>query len=1283
MTYKKKDYEDLRGTYYIGVYGGSFASYSIYYYSETKAQLADPSKSSVELFNQEIIKDFLYTDSSKFKVYSYILDYSEKNKEDIRIILTPIIGDFEIYVYKPNTKIEYDEKTNTFKGWRWSTYETISDNEVIISKTDKDYVSYGKYLVVVALLENSKYQEASFYLGLSDETNGLNLQANVPVVSVLKKGIFDVQLFNYQITEHQSFLLNLNVFSGSIDLEITLNKAFLGKISSCMDDCKYNLDWEDIQAYCKTKICNIQLRLDDKSQESSTFYNSSKFYLIIKSDVHEAELIYPGFKKHEEVEYKGYNYYYAFIGKDETTISTVFFTNADGKVFAKLEDHVITSKEEVNNLMPKSKSDQNVFFKQQYWNYVLNLTKEQTANCIEFCTLLIAVKGDNDFYGNSNSMEYDISLSNMVVEISLNKPTTSSITAGEYQYYRINFNSAKEEINNLVFSLTNSEGDSDLFVNFSDSLPLIENFDFSSQSFETEIIQLDLDNPFFKDKGLKSLQGVYTIGVYSYVNSTYTLFITPTKEKILPLADYYPSTCTAKANEYCLFNYVMDWIDYAIDDVKGSLKSIIYINFHYGNGIGLAKLMPNYLALNSLPEPNDSKVFKNDFDRNFIRLNFKVEDYPEIFNIEKINKEYYDAKKDNNIAALSRVDTKALNKSYLTKLRPSVIVKITCSMDCSFSIHTAVRYFDDEFYLDPFLDNLVYMPINFKTVLYYFNYQDGLAYDIQFEEMQGTTNFKLVAAQDANNIAAENPSSSIVEKFTINTLSNDSKKKTVSITKKDYDIAQIVSTSQSEESIFFVRILVRHHWMKITPGPDNYYEIDSNQDLAYLRSSFFLYFDFYDDYNSVNINLKCKIENECDIEAYAKFFIFNDKEFNDSRIDFNTLPAPTAYDYQFRSFDSVNSNLGYMQISKPDLAAGQKAVVLIFVTLNYEKISPGNNLNLTLMPNSNQNSFIYLEPEKILYGVQEKSDKNNYDIFEIDKNNQEDNTIEINLSICFGDITYKIFDKPYFDIEKDKSINVEQNFSGGHYIIKVKNIVTNIYIVVQAVEYEPASFCKSKNLNIKCQKAGNDVAQYSISYNSLKEDARINPMLINFITFTHERDYNISFKPISQRIKMRAVAYKLYVTKEESEVAKFGSPCVLAFINNYKDITTEIMSQINSDVYNYTLEGLDAGKYYINVAVFLKSGEVYAYNPTEVLIEKPRWPIFAVIAFVVACVLAGVFFYKYRKTKTRLDLEREDLSNMASTNKYKTDKELREMKNERDNIKYSTLSLDSNSNTSV
>lgn len=1250
--------------------------------------MSDPSKSAVQLFNQEIIKDYLYTETSKYKVYSYILDYTETNKEDIRIILTPIIGDFEIYVYTPDSKIIFNEENKKFSGYRWSTYETISDNEIIISKTDKDYHPYGTYHIVIALLEDSTYQEASYYLGLSDETNGLNLQANVPVVSVLKHEIMNVQIFNYQITEYSSFLLNINVFSGAVNLDLSINNQKLAHIDDCKSDCSLSYLWEEITSKCSTKICNAQITLTDRSTENDTYYNSSKFYLIVKSNLSEAELLYPGFKKHGEVENKGYDFYYAFIPKNEESMVTIFFTDADGKAFGKLINHAIHNKEEINSLMPKSTADENINFTKQYWNNVLILDKKKTEVCEEFCTLLVSVKGENDFYNNNKSMEYDISLSYSVVEISINKPMTNSITKSQYQFYRIDLSSSNvDEIQDLIFTLTTSEGDCDLYVSYGERLPTMSDYDFKSSTFETELIQINLDDPFFKDNKITSLRGVYTIGVFSWVNSTYTLFASPSKSKLIPVQDYYPSSCKAKKGEDCMFSYLLDWVEYAIDDVTGSVKAIVYLDFSYGTGSAVAKLIPKLSKdIDSIKlSKGEKKVFTNE-DRNYIKLNFAIEDYPEVFDMEKLNNKYYLAKKNGKSTA--DIKTTEFDTEYLSKLRPYVLIKVTCLNDCSFDIHTAIRYFDDEFYLDPYYDNLVYMPKNYDTNLFFYNYNNEKSYDMQFTQVEGTTNFELVAGENSDNITDYHKNSKsdnvITSNFSINTINSESKTHTVNIYKPGYNIAQIASHTQSLESFFFVRVLVHHDWTKLKPGSNNKFPIDINNN---EKNKFFTYLEFLNLYNSVTINFECKQFTQCNIEVYTKNIIFSEKTGKNA-LDFNSIPAPTDLLYDEKATSRNNSNSAFIKLNSPKKEAHERVITLFSIVIN-NQASSSNELLVTVTPQTNNSSFEILKPGVTIYAIQEKSEKGAngtqskvhfHDYYVIKKDEKEDNTVQINISVCFGNIEFKVYDTPEFDPATDKPLEVEYYIVGGKNILKVLNVVSDLYLVVSSNEYEQSMTCKAfKFGEMKCNKEGAEAAQFSVSYFSFYENEKIKTNFINSITFSHEDEYEINFKPISKRIDLNAAYYKLFVTNDEDILKKFASPCFLGLIPSQKDITSYIKKQAIGDKgsYKYVLDDFKSGKYFVNIAVILTNGEIYAYSPVEVIIEKPRTPLFAVIAIIIACIIAGLFFFKYRKTKNRLNLERQDISNMASTNQYKTDKELKDMKEEKENIKYTQLSLDS------
>ena len=72
-----------------------------------------------------------------------------------------------------------------------------------------------------------------------------------------------------------------------------------------------------------------------------------------------------------------------------------------------------------------------------------------------------------------------------------------------------------------------------------------------------------------------------------------------------------------------------------------------------------------------------------------------------------------------------------------------------------------------------------------------------------------------------------------------------------------------------------------------------------------------------------------------------------------------------------------------------------------------------------------------------------------------------------------------------------------------------------------------------------------------------------------------------------------------------------------------------------------------------------------------------RNTLLAILIIFSLVIAVAILFYLYKKTKERLEYERSDI--MASTNSFKTDKELKDLKENKElnNIKYSTLSLNS------
>lgn len=1218
------------------------------------------------IYNQDILKD--YVSGNRFKTYKYVYDYP--TKEDIKIILTPIVGDFNIFVYS-NNKINYDEKLNTFSAWEYSSKE-LKSNEIFISKNDLK--SLQTLYIVVALDDPSKTIngiENSYYIGISDSTNGITLQSEVPIVSNLDKK-WPYQIFNYVLASQETMDFSLNIFSGAISASITVNYLEIKNII-CKQDCSLQVKWSELISNCSTEMCNIGISLKDESYSIYGSYIKSKYYLIVKAFGKSPELLFQGMKKHSEVQFGEENYYYIYTQGKSTLKATVFFTDANGKLYANLIKRKIENKSELIRNLP-NKTNNNIQFKSNYWNFQLELNENEINNCEDACTLLITVKGENDFYNNKKSIEYDISITNEIIEISVNKPFTNSVVRDTFQYYRIHINN-QENVKNLIFTLSSLEGDADLFINMNETTPTKSDHDFKSDDYETEIVQLSLETDKIKDKKLDTLAGTYTIGVYSTQDSTYTLFVSEFDKKLLPIDDYYPSSCYSSKGESCYFNYLLTWVDYTIQTPLDSIKAVVYFNFKYGSNAKITGKFVSSKDIDFNKVINNNKIdFSNDKEMDFMHIDIKLENYPEIFNMEKIHKDYYHAKQNGH--SLDQIDLTKINKEYLQTLDPTILIEVKCFENCAYSIHTAERFFDDEFYLDPYYDNIVYMPKNFITNLYYYNYDDNIAYDMQFDISKGKTYFNVVSGSEKSEIEeyfiSQNRQKVQVNDFTLNFTSQDMLNKNVNI-KKNNNISQIKSQTFDQESIFFVKVISHHNWIKLQPGSDNILTDDSIKYDFDGRFAYFLYFDINPEYDGVNINIECLNFEDCDLDGYGSYFN------SSSNLKLETTIPPNTYNFKVKAETFENNNSFYMVFTKPIEKGKIMGLISIFLK---KKISIDNSILITLSPIVGLKTVTSLKKAQTIYNNKllksmNADEMNKFiDVFEIEKGNSKDSII-IHLSTCLGKIDFKLFDKPYFDFNSSEQIYYEFFIEGGKIQLRVKNPKSNIYLAVKYRDFETLSYCNLDKSS--CYNYSEKESLYSVFYNYEVETNDVDNSSEIFknsqlIVENIKGSYTLKFTDISQNTKKNASQYLLFMTKQSEIYEKFNSPCFLSLIKPYKDITSEIKQ--NKNYHEYNLDFIENGSYYIGLGVVLKNGEIFSFSPAEVTVVK-RNTLLAILIIFSLIIAVAILFYLYKKTKERLEYERSDI--MASTNSFKTDKELKDLKENKElnNIKYSTLSLDS------
>ena len=257
-----------------------------------------------------------------------------------------------------------------------------------------------------------------------------------------------------------------------------------------------------------------------------------------------------------------YKYYYANLDTDSDSIFVASFTTGNGKVYAKfLRNNENFSFKNKTHLPNANNSD--LISTYDYKGESLSIGYKQmkeNKKCLNSisqvvpCKVVFAVYGSSLGY-NENAIEFSVHYygKNDKKHLFQNIPLKAEITSGNYHYFNFYI---EKNVENIYLSLSNMNGDADLLLNYGNHLPTMTNSDWSSKTIRAEFIDFNKDDRFFKKKLLNTMEGNYTVGVYAFSNTTYTLFLSTHPQKIITIDDQTPMSCvTQKSKDVCYFKY--------------------------------------------------------------------------------------------------------------------------------------------------------------------------------------------------------------------------------------------------------------------------------------------------------------------------------------------------------------------------------------------------------------------------------------------------------------------------------------------------------------------------------------------------------------------------------------------------------------------------------------------------------------------------------------------------------------------------------------------------------
>ena len=1137
--------DNLLGEYLITVYTNLFSSYNIYYYT-TKIKNKEEKEFTQKditstLVEGQIIKDY-FPNNLNYKIYYYTP--IDKSKKDIKITLTRINIRFAFYIFTNLKDIKFNNNIVSIYDERISGYKWSSDtnNEITISTEDKYYKKKGDYYIVVLPdlttdIDNLEILEdkmiISYYIGVT----------KVGIPFYLKEGIeHSVTLNNeylFQGYTYTHFNINnpiqivLNMLNGNVDLLITnklFNKDDLIDINNKLNNSTLKrmftqIDSNNIYSYKsisdyatiildKNFFMNMNSNSDPiinvnkcdmfiyimQNPLSIKFNKDSQYIITLKNSLNKASILLSGhiYKNKLRVNTEEYFIIEEIKHRESLTISAKF-SHGSGDIYAKVIDN--NEEMKIKQLVFPNSTHFDYLGNSVYMGKMLRIPGEKfdkIGKTITKIKILITVMVKSYIPNDQKEVEYSISFSDEAKRINQNIPYLNTIISGEFQYFTFYFD---KNTKNILISLSNMNGDADLFLNFGNEIyPTPNEYDWSSTNLGHEYIDLNINNDFFQKSNINSLSGYYTLLVVGYTNTTYTLFVSSHDESVFKLIDNSPINCKCESkNDKCYFRY---------DDIAKKLQlyenmlnnetmlkstEIIFTSqYLYGNGKMYASIL------------KEQDIFSNNNDKKYIDF------FPSKLNNDFNNDEY---------GKRNYLKVKIPDKKY--SIDSIILMTFICEEKTDVEITSSpLTNSGDYRYVFPDRENIFYIKYNeslpqnkqLETILTFYSYRDNdLIYE--FHTYLGMAKIHIYTNESRwNNITKEfYYEYNHISEFIIKAKNEKSSKKIQKFFVDDYFNTINKYASKGKTVIFSVKPISNFGFYLQLTFDKSWVNVPIGKEKNYLIKNKVLYgyFDLYEKFSSVEISVNLKdymkkkaiiylkliVDNK--IKALNDMNLNNNEENNNSKLKHYEIPGENNFDYKAQTdnyFGVMNINIEDFPTIKEE-ENKKKIVRALFVIKIY------NN---------------YFSNEGF-QNIENLNDDNNYRYKNYNENSRP-NYFQNSLNQPF--MTPNIYNRLGPNFDKDTSINI--------LIIPGQNNFKRIDIVPYTFYYSNVSLISNNNKENTTFNGNKEIKIYSLD----KINDKDTKMVIQINSCSGAYDIKFSTKIIhSAEDNINDIPYKTLTRK--------------------------------------------------------------------------------------------------------------------------------------------------------
>ena len=1312
----------ITGKYNVKISSVSFSSYNLYYYTtRTKPKYEQPNMKDITLSLSEgnIIKDYFPNDIS-FKIYSYTPQ--TKEKKDIKIILTRINIHFSFKVYLDFDKIKYKFDTESKYEERLKDYNWASDhnNELTISKDDKYYSIDGPYYIVITKDDSFKNNDNGelnqnslmyFYLGVTRTGIPFTLNEGVEHSETITEKYNYQDYFYIHKDINNPLNIELNVLYGEVDVFISNRQLLFNNISQIYENIdkspingESNNNYLSIITYMKFGIDNydsieinkeyferfwknnINTAFEDKSRYlyiyivqsrlSMKYHRDSQYIINVKSSLNMGLFLFSGHVYNiKSKENKTDHFLIEEVRHRKGMTISVQFKMGGGEIYVRIPK----APERGKNITYPDENNFDYLGKYNYMGKSVSIPSKVfdriNSDSLKLQILVTVIPSFSD----SSYVEYSITYGSEPKRISQNFPYQSFLKAGEMHYFTFYFDESTE---NIFISLSNMNGDADMYLNYgNDPLPTVDEFHWSSSSIGHEYIDINKKDEFLKRKGIQ-ISGYYTLLVIGYTETTYTLYVTSHPDKILLLYDNFPSNCRCQIKgEKCFFRY--NSVFKESDNNYNKSEIIFTTQYTYGNG----KMYASIYKEQDLIEERDKK-------------------YQEFFPNEK---EYHFSNsvtgKRNYLKVV--VDEKKYSKDSL------ILLTYICEEKTDVEITPASsQYISSINYLTPDRENMFYLKYN-KTLpnskqpesifVFFTSTEESVVYElhaylgsarikIYTNETFYNDKYELVRINYNHiaefNLRAENEELSYLEKTYIDNYFNSIKKNLI------YNKNLYFQVKPMSDFGFYIQVTYDRSWITPPIGTPKSYLI--NKDMMYG------YFDINPEFSNVEFSLSFDEFVKKKLYVYVKILVSEKdaKKINTDNKEENLyhyeIPSRDNCDYKGKTDDVIgatNINLNNLPLLKDSEKNNKfiRALFCIQVKKNIIKRRPklssiGDNniqdeneenddfisklsqtkVTITLTPGIGnfkridlpQHTYYFSNTSLIesdhsnIYQMKKYDGNKEVKIYSLDKRSNEDKKMVIQLHVCSGKYDFKLSKKivDYDNNPNDIQVS-ESSDKFGRSKLLIDNLENkHIYLSIKSAR-NPNECIDGKDANgEECEKE----LSYLIYYYSLtnKEYAtqRQNLHLASRFVDDNFNQIRIMLSPLSGMDRFRNIRrqdnieYNLFFTGNQKLKNKLDNICYLSQVlslsdkNVFNDTINNItfVRNIQLDQNNeFLLDNLDKfnirNVLYVNVlARNLQTNELIAYFPLSI---NTRLPFFGhkklILSLLIIIVLVIIFYAIY------------------------------------------------------